>query len=97
MFVVIVDFVIRSEQAAAFADAVRDNARASLEREPGCHQFDVSVAPDDPSRIFLYELYTDRAAFDAHLASDHYKAFDRQVSPWTLEKKPRFFNRIEPV
>ena len=97
MYVVIVDFVVRPERATAFAEAVRANARASLDREPACHQFDVCVAPDNPARFFLYELYSDRAGFDAHLASEHYQAFDRLVAPWTLEKKPQTFQRIEPA
>ncbi len=95
MYVVIVDFVIKPEHAKAFAEAISENARASLEREPACHQFDVCVSPDDPARFFLYEIYTDRAGFEAHLATDHYRSFDRLVGPWTADKKARFFERIE--
>ena len=50
MYVVIVDFVIKPEHAKPFAEAISENARASLEREPACHQFDVCVSPDDPAR-----------------------------------------------
>ena len=56
-----------------------ENARASLNDEPGCHQFDVCFAADDPGRCFLYEVYTDRGAFDAHLGMAHFKAFDAKV------------------
>lgn len=95
MYVVIVDFVIKAESATAFAKAVSENAKASREQEPECHQFDVCVCPDDPTRFFLYEIYTDRPGFEAHLDSAHYKSFDRLVGPWTADKKARVFERIE--
>jgi quinol monooxygenase YgiN len=95
MYVVIVDFAIRLEHAAAFAKAVSENARASTEREPACRQFDVCVSPDDPCSFFLYEVYNDRAGFEAHLASAHYKSFDQLVQPWVADKKVRFLQRIE--
>ena len=33
------------------------------------------IGPGQPD-VLLYEIYTDRAAFDAHLASPHFLAFD---------------------
>ena len=95
MFAVIVDFFIKPENANAFAQAILENARTSREQEPDCRQFDVCVSPDDPAHFFLYEIYADRAGFEAHLASAHYKRFDQLVGPWTADKKARFFDRIE--
>ncbi len=95
MYVVIVDFAIKREHAAAFAKAVSENARASTEKEPACRQFDVCVSPDDPCSFFLYEVYNDRAGFEAHLGSGHYKTFDQLVQPWVADKKVRFLQRIE--
>ena len=95
MYVVIVDFVIKPEHATAFAQAVSENAKASTGQEDACRQFDVCVSPDDPSRFFLYEVYNDRAGFEAHLASAHYKSFDQLVQPWVADKKVRFLERIE--
>jgi quinol monooxygenase YgiN len=95
MYVVIVDFVIKPEHSSAFAHAVSENAKASREQEAECHQFDVCVSPDDPTSFFLYEIYTDRAGFEAHLASGHYKSFDQLVQPWIADKKVRFLERME--
>ena len=86
MYVVCVTFRLHPAQADAFLEAVRGNARFSLDTEPGCHRFDVAVAEDDPATVFLYELYTDRAAFDAHLAAPHFKAFDAAVADWVVSK-----------
>ena len=57
-----------SGKMAAFRQLIDENARASCRDEPGCRRFDVlRTAASDPDRILLYEIYDDRAAFDAHL------------------------------
>lgn len=87
MYVVTVTFRIKPEHAEAFLDAIRENARLSLETEPGCHRFDVAVGEDGPETVFLYELYADRAAFDAHRATDHFRSFDATVADWVASKE----------
>lgn len=87
MFVVTVDFEVEREESEAFLERVRRQARDSLEREPGCRRFDVCVCATRPGRVFLYELYDDAEAFAAHLASAHFRDFDREVSPVTRSKK----------
>ena len=74
-FVVLVDVGLKSGQRAAFRRLVDANARASA-AEPGCRRFDVLEPEGEPDRVLLYEIYADRAAFDAHLATAHYVAFD---------------------
>ncbi len=96
MYVVIVDFVAKPDFVEAFRAQMVRNARASLADEPGCRQFDVSVVADDPAKIFLYELYDDRAAFEAHLKTTHYREFDAKTAPWVATKAARHFLRICP-
>jgi len=96
MFVVTVEFVAHPEHAAGFRDAIIANARTSREAEPGCRQFDVCGLPDEPAAIFLYEVYADRAAFDAHVASPHFQAFDAAVRTWIARKAVRIYERIDP-
>ena len=89
MYVVIVDFRIKPERVAEFMPLMLENARASRETEPGCRQFDVCVDPADGTAVFLYEVYDDRAAFDVHLASAHFKKFDPAVAPMVASKSVR--------
>lgn len=84
-------FEVHAECAAAFLAAVQANARLSLEQEPECRRFDVAVGENGPEKIFLYELYNDRAAFDAHLANAHFKEFDAQISDWVMSKDVQTF------
>ena len=96
MYVVTVEFDVRAEMAPAFRAAMIANATASRRDEPGCRQFDVCADPAEPASIFLYELYDDRAAFDAHLASDHFRRFDEETRDWIAGKAVRLFERVDP-
>lgn len=87
MFVVTVTFVVKAEHIDEFAPAMIENARASEELEPGCRQFDVCRDPRDPAVTFLYEVYDDAAAFEAHKGMDHFKSFDAKVTPWLVSKE----------
>lgn len=96
MYVVTVEFDIKVDRLDEFRQQMVANARASREREPGCRQFDVCTDPAKPQVIYLYEVYDDRAAFDAHLAAEHFKTFDSTVAPWIATKAVRIYERLDP-
>ena len=31
-------------------------------KEPGCHEFNISVSPKDPNHVFIFEVYDNAAA-----------------------------------
>ncbi|WP_136440486.1 putative quinol monooxygenase [Pacificoceanicola onchidii] len=94
MIAVTVTFELHQGQEAAFLPLVQANARTSLEDEPGCRQFDVCHDAARPGEVFLYELYDSRAAFDDHLATAHFKAFDAQVADMVADKTVRIFGEV---
>ena len=81
MLAVIVDFEALPGQGEEVRDVLQTQARNSLEKEPGCRHFDVCANPDDPHKFFLYELYDDQAAIDAHGQTEHYAAFRARIDP----------------
>ena len=85
MYLVAVTFEIADDKAQAFAARVQRQADDSL-TEPGCQRFDVWFGPEGATTVFLFEIYNDRNAFDVHLASDHFKAFDAEVASWIRDK-----------
>ena len=91
MYAVVVLFKIKAESAARFANLVLANAKLSLDEEPKCHQFDVCFNAEKPEEIFLYELYTDKAAFDTHLASDHFLSFAKKTADMVESKELRLY------
>ena len=94
MFVVTVNFVIKPENLDDFIPAMTRQAHNSLTREQGCLQFDVCQDRQQPERIFLYEVYTDREAFDIHLETPHFLDFDKTVGPWTVTKDVEQWERL---
>jgi quinol monooxygenase YgiN len=86
VFVVTVRFLIKAGHEESFLRRVGRQAQESLDREPGCRQFDVCVRDGAAGRVFLYEVYTDSAAFDAHLRAAHFLAFDADTRGWIDEK-----------
>jgi quinol monooxygenase YgiN len=86
-FVIMVDFTVKPGAMAAFRALVDANARASCRNETGCRRFDVLAPAGEHTRVVLYEVYDDRAAFDAHVASSHYAAFDRESAVHVKAKR----------
>ncbi|MEK0085144.1 putative quinol monooxygenase [Benzoatithermus flavus] len=85
--VILVEFTLAPATRDAFRALVLENAAASMQREPGCRRFDVLVPEGDPGdRVILYEIYDDAAAFEAHLASEHYRRFAEAAGPLVLTK-----------
>lgn len=72
MFSLVVQMEVRPDRREEFLAGMTANAHASVRDEAGCLRFDVSAVADDQNRFFLYELYTDAAAFEAHKASPHF-------------------------
>ena len=95
MYAVVVTFEIHPQHLAAFMPLMTQNAATSLAEEPACHRFDVWTDPARPDEVFLYELYTDRAGFDAHLQSSHFKAFDGQIADMVANKTVRTYAGLQ--
>lgn len=91
---VCVTFTIKPGKRAAFLPLMLENARISLADEPGCRQFDVLTDPARPDEVFLYELYDDRAAFDAHLATPHFLRFRDAVAGMIAEKREATYEQV---
>lgn len=70
-----------------FMDAMRINAAASVRDEPGCLVFDVLQDRSDPDLVWLYEVYTDEAAFEAHMLTPHFLASRPLVNPLILSQE----------
>jgi len=92
--VITVDFALHEGAMQEFMPLMVDNANKSRSLEPGCHRFDVLVCAKVDDRVFLYEIYQDRAAFEAHLKTPHFLEFsekskryikDRTIWEFTIE------------
>ncbi len=96
MLTIVVEFRILPAHIEAFECAIIANATASRETEPGCRQFDVCRDPADPQLFFLYELYDDTAAFDAHLFTRHFLEMEALTAGWVQSKVVHRYQRTSP-
>lgn len=94
MYVVTVEFTIKPEFVEPFRERMLQQARDSLTGEQDCHVFDVCIDAQREQIVFLYEVYSDRSAFDVHLNSAHFIDFDLAVRDWVSDKQVVCFERI---
>ena len=85
-FAIIVDFRLKPNTRALFRRLVDANATATLASEPGCRRFDVLEPRGEDDRVVLYEIYCDRSAFEDHLETPHFTAFDAAVAGMVAQK-----------
>jgi (4S)-4-hydroxy-5-phosphonooxypentane-2,3-dione isomerase len=87
MYVVLVNLVVKTEQLSKFEKAILKNATASARDEKGCKRFDVCQSESNPAEWILYEVYTDRAAFDEHHQSPHFLEWNQVAQEVVASKK----------
>jgi (4S)-4-hydroxy-5-phosphonooxypentane-2,3-dione isomerase len=97
MYVVTVTFEILPGHVDEFRAAVTRQAGNSVSLEPDCHRFDVSVDGADPAKFFLYEIYTDEAAFQTHLKTGHYADFNATTTPWVKAKAGKRYESVHHI
>ena len=64
-----------NELAAAFEKAIHDHVMG----ESGTRYYVAHADSKDPDVIWIYEMYDDKAALDAHLGADWFKEFGKQL------------------
>lgn len=94
MYAVCVTFHIRPSASDAFMKRMHQQARDSLENEPGCHRFDVCSSQASPNTVFLYEIYEDADAFALHNESAHFLSFAADVADMTQGKEVSTFETV---
>ena len=75
LYINAVDIDVVPGQLENYLVAIKEVGAAAIKTEPGCSEFDITVSQKDPNHLFIFEVYENAAAFDAHLKSDHYKKY----------------------
>ena len=68
------DFEIAATDFDKYLALAKENAAASI-KDPGCHEFNIAVSPKNPNHVYIFEIWENAAALDAHRATDHLKAY----------------------
>ena len=95
MFVLQVNIRIKPENVDAFMKRALENASAAR-KEAGCRQFEVLVDPGDRTKIMLFEMYNDEAAFEAHQQTAHFKKYLAEAVPLLASRERHVWKRASP-
>src|SRR5208282_790752 len=74
LFISAVEYDIVPGQVDNFLAALKENGAASV-KEPGCRELDITVSQKDPNHVFIFEVYDNAAAAEAHTATEHFKKY----------------------
>jgi quinol monooxygenase YgiN len=74
-FALVVRFTVRPGAEAQFDDLVAETAAGIRAHEPGTLVYACHIVHDKPRQRIFYELYRDRAAFEAHEQTAHTRRF----------------------
>jgi quinol monooxygenase YgiN len=69
------ELVIDSNQLADYLAALREEIATSIRVEPGVLTLYAVQVRGDPTRVRLFEMYADSTAYDAHIASPHFRKY----------------------
>ncbi len=85
MYIIIAPIQINEGFKEQYIKGMIENARASVNDEPGCLRFDVVQDANDDHRMWVYEVYKDEAAFQAHTQSRHFLKLRDECAPWRAQ------------
>lgn len=74
-FGLVVKFTLKPGHEEAFDDLVSTTLPGIQDHEPGTLIYTCHLVRDAPSERVFYEMYEDRAAFDAHEEQPHVRHF----------------------
>ena len=72
-FAVFATFYVDVSQKEDFLSAMKAHAVRCVRDEPDTLIFDVLTTEDHEDVVYLYEVYTDKAAFDTHFNGEYIK------------------------
>ena len=82
MKVALVTINIKPEFRDRFMEESLLDAQGSVQNEPGCFRFDILQDDQDPNRVYLYEVYRDAAAEEAHMQMPHFLRWEKATRDW---------------
>ena len=82
-----VEIPVLPEHRDAFETELKDHAAKTLAGEEGCVQFDAHASLEDPNLFFIYEVYADENALEAHRASPQLAGYREATADMVIERR----------
>ena len=89
MLVLMVNIKVKPGRRSDFIAAVREDGAGTTTNEEGNLQFSAVQESDDPDRFFLFEVYRDQAALEAHRQTAHFLKYRAATADLLAEETVR--------
>ncbi|MCX0247955.1 antibiotic biosynthesis monooxygenase [Streptomyces drozdowiczii] len=96
-FALMVRFALRDSGAAQGFDELVEQAARGIRREPGTVIYTVHAPVNEPLVRIFYELYADRAAFQAHEEAAHTKQFLAAREQYLVSTEVTFLDELRSL
>ena len=93
LYINAVDLDIQPGQIDQYLALLKVNGAASV-KEPGCHEFNITVSQKDPNHVFIFEVYDNAAAVEAHRATDHFKTYAAATKDMIVKRDARALSSV---
>jgi autoinducer 2-degrading protein len=94
MLAIVASLKVKPDQRTRFLAAVEDGAACSVRDEAGCLRFDVLQDNADANHFFVYEVYQDDAALQAHGHAPHYSRWRAAAAGLLAEPAQRTITSV---
>jgi quinol monooxygenase YgiN len=88
-----VDLVVIPSEMPKFLEAIKENG-ANAVKEPGCREFNITVLANNPNHVFLYEVYDNEAALNAHRQTEHFKKYQAATANMIADRNVRAMSLV---
>lgn len=75
MMVRIAEIEIAPEHLKSYLEILTEEAKESIEVEPGVISIFPMFEKDNPTKITIVEIYANKEAYEAHLETPHFKKY----------------------
>ena len=89
MLVLMVNVQVKPGRRDEFIEVIKEDQLSTSTKEDGNFQFNVIQDNEDPDRFFLYEVYRDVAALEAHRAAPHFLKYREATADIYVEDPVR--------
>jgi (4S)-4-hydroxy-5-phosphonooxypentane-2,3-dione isomerase len=93
LYINAVNLDIAPGQIDKFLALLKENGAAAV-KEPGCREFNITVAQSDSNHVFIFEVYDSAAALEAHRATDHFKKYAAATKDLVVKRDVRAFSSV---
>ncbi len=96
MYVVTAQYTVQEGKEKEVIDILKKMIPISR-GEPGCKFYSVNQSPENPRKLLLYEQYVNKAGYEAHMATEPFKAnILGKVVPMLESRVRDFYETVEP-